>query len=189
MTSTTGAPAEHRLDEADREALDDARQDDHGPGRVCLGDARHLRPADLLEGDRVVADRVQSFRLVGKELGRQGLAVGEIGRTVRPLDGRADDPQHRPGLLLADLREGVQQRDQILGGLDPPDPDQRDRIGASPSLAHVPEAGRVHARIDRTEFGAVGAAPLLPAAGVHVAGRDERGLPVDLGREPTVERR
>ncbi|CAM5324142.1 hypothetical protein STENM223S_10481 [Streptomyces tendae] len=56
--------------------------------------------------------------------------------------------------------------------------------GDSPRLG---EGGRVHARVDRTQLGAVRPAAFLPAAGVCVAGRDHGRLPIGLGGQPAVE--
>src|SRR5690606_36462058 len=45
--------AEHRLDETDGEALDDAGQHGDGAGGVGVGRGGQVGPADLLEGDGV----------------------------------------------------------------------------------------------------------------------------------------
>lgn len=139
----SGAATEHGLDETDREAFDDAGEDDDGAGRVGLREAGNLRAAYLLEGHRVVADRVHALRLVGEELCGQRLAVGQVEGALRPVGGRPDDPQPGLRLLLADLGEGVQQRDQVLGRFDTADPDQRVRVrapGIFRSLTHLREA-------------------------------------------------
>ena len=77
------------------------------------------------------------------------------GRAARPAPGSATRTPAPPlpragavatirsraaGTACADLGEGVQQRDQILGGLDPPDPDQ---VGASAARVRPTGAGRV----------------------------------------------
>lgn len=83
--------------------------------------------------------------------------------------------------------EGVQQGDQVLGGLDAADPDERVRAAVVLALAERVEPGGLHAGVHGAQLRGVGAAALLPAAGVGVAGGDERGLPVDLGGEQSVE--
>jgi hypothetical protein len=113
--------------------------------------------------------------------------VGEVGGALGTVGG-ADDPQAGPGSRLADLGEGVQEGHQVLGGSDAADPHEGVRVGgALLGLPHLGEGGRVHARVDGAELGAVGSAPFLPAAGVPVAGGDDGGPPVGLGGEPAVE--
>ncbi len=61
--------------------------------------------------------------------------------------------------------------------------------GAVGPLAHLREAGGLHAGVDGAQFGAVGAAGVRQLARVGVAGRDERGPAVDLGGQRAVEGR
>lgn len=133
-----GPAAEHGLDEADREALDDAGQDGDRARGVCVGEGRHLGTAELLEGDGVVTDGVQSLRLVREELRGQRLAVPQIGRAL-VAGGRADDPQPRLGLLLADLREGVEEEIRSLAGSTRP---TQTSLSGSPHSADSPTSAK-----------------------------------------------
>ena len=112
--------------------------------------------------------------------------MAEVGLALGAGRG-ADDPESGLRLLLADLREGVEEGHQVFGGFDTADPGQRVGGRAVRGLADLGEAGGVHARVDRAELGTVGSAALLPAAGVRVAGGDDRGPVVELGRESAVE--
>lgn len=155
-----GPAAEHRLHQADREALDDAGQDHHPAGRVRPGELLRPGPADLLEADRAlhgpgllragrVPGPVSSPAPVsasgslsggpGEEHVGQGPAVREVRGALGTFDRGTEDPQPGTGFGPVHLGEGVQQGDEVLGGLDPAHPHQGVRAGAVP-LAHLREA-------------------------------------------------
>ncbi len=165
-----GPRAEHRLDEAGREALDGAGEDDDRGGGVGVLQGGRLRAAELLEGDGVLADGVRPGGLVGEELRGEPLAVGEVRVGARVPHGDGDDPQPGVGLPGPDVGEGVQQGDEVLGGFGAADPDQGGGVAALLVLADPLEAVGRHAGVDGADAGPVGAALLLPAAGVGVAG-------------------
>ncbi|ALM38746.1 hypothetical protein SFR_2131 [Streptomyces sp. FR-008] len=175
-----GAAAEHRLDHADREAFDHAGEDDDGAGPVGggqVGGAR-LGLAGFLEADGAV---------LGAEFAGQFAAVGQVGGALGVAgDEPADQAQPCRGLGAADLGEGVQQRDEVLAGLDPPHPDQRAGI-ARRAFADLREGRRVEPGVDGPQPVPLGPAPLLPAADVGAAGGDQGGLVVDLAGEELVE--
>ncbi len=209
-----GTGAEHGFDQADGEALDDAGEDDDRSGGVHRREVGGVRSTGLLEGDRAVVGGVGALgAVVREEPGGQGPAVVEVGQALGARGG-ADDAQAGRRHAGADLGEGVEQGDQVLGGVDAPHPDQRVRLApfagtgrlaplaGTSRLASVVgtgrlapltgtgrlgEAGRLHAGVDRAQPGPVGAEAFLPAADVGVAGGDAGGPPVHLGGEQAVE--
>ncbi len=183
-----GAAAEHRLHQGARKALDDAGEHHHRTGGIGVLQGRHLGAADLLEADRALADGTGVGRLVGEELGGQRPAVREISGRLGVAADAADDPQGGLRLGLADLGEGVQQREEVLRGLDVADPHQRLGV-VRRGVRDGGEGVGVHARVDRAQPGPVGAAALLPAAGVGVAGGHQRGLRIGLGDQRALKGR
>ncbi len=181
-----GAAAEHRRHEGARKALRHTGEDQHRTGRVDVLRARQAGAADLLEGDRVGTGAPRVGGLVGEELGGQHPALGQVGGVLRAGARGADDAQGRGRFGPVHAGEGVQQRDEVLGGFDGAGPHQR-RAVVGRGVGDGGEAGRVHARVHRAQALPVRAAAFLPAPGAGAAGSDERGLGVRLGGQRGLE--
>ena len=119
------------------------------PGRVRVGAGRAPR------GRRAPRRRPgcrPGVRRRPPRRGRAGRPAPGSGRGTAVALGAGRAPTIRSRalrLLPAHLREGVQQRDQVLGGLDPADPDQRPGSAALGAPRRAPGSGPgVHAGVD-----------------------------------------